>query len=117
MGMVQFSVREVQAQSGYRPPGRTFFLRFRYSVGSTQSSGQRTLPAPDAFMAGVATQPNDAIWKAATWLVIKHGDNAPTLVTDMISVLERMHADEDVTASWREIGEAVRELLEVGAKP
>jgi hypothetical protein len=30
----------------------------------------------------------------------------------MLSVLERMHADEEVIAPWREIGEAVRELLE-----
>jgi hypothetical protein len=62
----------------------------------------------------VATQPNDAFWKAATWLVIEHGNGAPTLVDEMLSVLERMHADEDLIASWREIGEAVRELLEVG---
>jgi hypothetical protein len=62
----------------------------------------------------MAAQPNDATWKAATWLVIEHGNGAPRLVDEMLSVLERMHADEDVIASWREIGEAVRELLEAG---
>jgi hypothetical protein len=119
--MAQFSILEVQAQSGFRPFIRTCFLRFRYSIDSTQSSGQRTQPAPTAFIVVVRTQPNepndDAIWKAATWLVIEHGDNAPTLVADMVNVLERMHVNEDVTASWREIGEAVRELLDVGVKP
>jgi hypothetical protein len=62
----------------------------------------------------MAAQPNDATWKAATWLVIEHGNGAPLLVDEMLSVLERMHADEDVIASWREIGEAVRELLKTG---
>jgi hypothetical protein len=62
----------------------------------------------------MAAQPNDATWKAATWLVIEHGNGAPALVDEMLGVLERMHADEDAMASWREIGEAVRELIEVG---
>jgi hypothetical protein len=62
----------------------------------------------------MAAQPNDATWKAATWLVIEHGNGAPLLVDEMLSVLERMHADEDVLASWHEIREAVRELLEAG---
>jgi hypothetical protein len=62
----------------------------------------------------MVAQLNDTTWKAATWLVIEHGYGAPLLVDEMLSVLERMHADEDVIASWREIGEAVRELLEVG---
>jgi len=62
----------------------------------------------------VTTQPSDATWKTATWLVIEHGNGAPPLVDEMLSVLERMHANEDVIASWRAIGEAVRELLQVG---
>jgi len=62
----------------------------------------------------MTAQPDDAAWKAATWLVIEHGNGAPPLVNEMLSVLERMHADEDLIASWREIGEAVRELLEAG---
>jgi hypothetical protein len=33
----------------------------------------------------------------------------------MVGVLERMRADECVIASWREIGEAARELLEAGS--
>jgi hypothetical protein len=62
----------------------------------------------------MAAQPNDATWKAATWLVIEHGNRAPPLVDEMLSVLERIHADEGLIASWREISEAVRELLEAG---
>jgi hypothetical protein len=75
---------------------------------------QRTLPAPDAFIVGMTAQPNDATWKVATWLVIDHGNGAPALVDEMLGVLDRMHADEAVIASWREIGEAARELLKAG---
>jgi hypothetical protein len=71
----------------------------------------RTLLAAVAFTAGVTTQPKVPIWKAATWLIIEHGDNAPTLVDDMLDVLGRLHADDRVITSWCEIGEAVRELL------
>jgi hypothetical protein len=86
-----------------------------YTARCLGASGQRTLPAPNAFIAGVDKQPKVNIWKAATWLVIEHGYEAPALVDQMLSVLERMHADECLIASWREIGEAVRELLEAGS--
>jgi hypothetical protein len=57
-------------------------------------------------------QPKDIVWRAATWLVIEHGERAQTLVDDLLIALERAHADEWVMTSWRQIGKAVGELLE-----
>jgi hypothetical protein len=62
----------------------------------------------------MAEQPS-YIWKAATWLVIEHGGQAQTLVDDLLLELECAHADKWVMTSWRQIGEAVGELLEASA--
>jgi len=62
----------------------------------------------------MAGQPS-LVWKAATWLVIEHGEQAQTLVDDLLLNLEGAHADEWVMILWRQIGGAVGELLEAAA--
>lgn len=53
---------------------------------------------------------NRNIWTVAAWLVAKHGEAAPSVVSARISKLREGTVETSAIASWLQVDQAVHEL-------
>ncbi|HZB91967.1 MAG TPA: hypothetical protein VE397_11025 [Stellaceae bacterium] len=53
---------------------------------------------------------NRNIWTVAAWLIAKHGEAAPKVVSERIAKLREGTVENSAIASWLQVDQAVYEL-------
>jgi hypothetical protein len=53
---------------------------------------------------------NRNIWTVAAWLIAKHGDAAPKVVSARIAKLRQGEVETSAISSWLQVDQAVHEL-------
>jgi hypothetical protein len=56
---------------------------------------------------------NRNIWTVAAWLIAKHGDAAPKVVSARIAKLRQGEVETSAISSWLQVDQAVHELARV----
>jgi hypothetical protein len=56
------------------------------------------------------------IWTVAAWLVAKHGDSAPKVVSARIAKLREGEVENSAITSWLQVDQAVHELTRAPEK-
>lgn len=59
---------------------------------------------------------NRNIWTVAAWLVAKHGDAAPKVVSARIAKLREGEVEKSAITSWLQVDQAVHELTRAPEK-
>jgi hypothetical protein len=53
---------------------------------------------------------NRNIWTVAAWLIAKHGEAAPKIVSERITKLRNGEVETSAISSWLQVDQAVHEL-------